>query len=69
MSRCMELAAWRITESTWLSRSSADRLASADGAELFDKVSSQKINIHQRYKKKVFSVKSMYGEIHVLGIM
>ncbi len=36
ISRCMELAAWRITESTWLSRSSADRLASADGAsELF----------------------------------
>lgn len=60
MSRCMELAAWRITESTWLSRSSADRLASADGAELFDKVSSQK---DQRYING--TKKSFFCEIDV----
>ena len=32
ISKCMELAAWRMTDSTWLSRSSADSFARADGA-------------------------------------
>ena len=53
MSKCIELAAWRITASTWLSRSSAERLASADGASEPDGPESWHLNSTWALKKNV----------------